>query len=35
LAESYGNVRDIEALVFEVLVCRVEVRVEMVTSCRG
>lgn len=32
-AESYWNVRDIEALVFEVLVCRVEVRVEMVASC--
>jgi len=34
LAEGYWNVRDIEAQVFEVLVCRVEVRVGMVASCR-
>jgi hypothetical protein len=34
LAEYYWNVRDIETLVFEVLVCRVEVRVGMVASCR-
>lgn len=34
MAESYWNVRDIEAQVCEVLVCQVEVRVEMVASCR-
>jgi hypothetical protein len=34
LAEGYWNVRDIEAQVFEVLVCRVEVRVGIVASCR-
>jgi len=34
LAENYWNAKDIEARVCEVLVCRVEVRVEMVASCR-
>jgi hypothetical protein len=34
LTECYWIVRDIEALVFEVLVCRVEVRVGMVASCQ-